>query len=88
MNYYKTNHVYTIKKYDGKNLQELKEFFRDFGAIQAYVDGMLSVDTPHGRLTVRIGEYIAQDHNHNYRVCTAQEINANFEELATFEEIE
>lgn len=76
--YIKKLGVYLAMQYTGNNFKEIKEYFEDTsGVISSYMDGMLKLDTEHGRLAVRNGEYIVQDVLHKYSVCRKDD----FEEL-------
>ena len=66
-------------QYDGRNLDAIRETLWDMASqIQPYVDGMLKVDTQHGRLAVRVGEWILKDDENCYSVYSNNEFNALF----------
>lgn len=66
-------------QYDGNNLEEIRNVLCDMASqIQPYVDGMLRVDTQHGRLAVRVQEWILKDDQNCYSVYSNNEFNALF----------
>ena len=69
-------------QYNGYNFHELKKQLEDnAGQIQYYIDRMLKVDTQHGRLAVRIEEWIVKNGIDCYQVYSNDEFKALFEEV-------
>lgn len=69
--------------YDGENYDEIIQYFSEpFGSmsvpIQHFIDGMLRIDTQHGRLTVRKGEFIVRECLDRYSVFTPDNFNECF----------
>lgn len=77
-------HLEHAIEYDGVNIEEIREYLSDVHTqISPWIDGMLRIDTEHGRLTVRKGEMITKDFLGNFFVYT----KGKFEKLFIEEHI-
>ncbi len=69
-------------QYNGNNLEEIRESLNDSaGQIQPYMDGMLKVDTQHGRLAIRVQEWIVKDDEKCYMVYSNNEFQQLYDEV-------
>ena len=69
-------------QFDGTNLETIQKYLKDdCGMIQQWIDGMLRIDTEHGRLTVRKAEVITRDIIGSYAVYAPRAFEQIFFEV-------